>query len=400
MSFWHVDRQVTLHGLPGNQRPRAWACAPTPLLDTLLDEFADVFAEPTGLPPERDRVHRIQLLPGSAPVAVRPYRHPARHKDELECQCRVMEEQGLIRRSSSAFSSPVLLVKKADGSWRFCVDYRALNEHTIKDKYPIPVVDELLDEMHGATIFSKLDLRSGYHQVRMHPDDIDKTAFRTHDGLYEFLVMPFGLTNAPTTFQSLMNDVLRPFLRRFVLVFFDDILIYSPSWTAHLQHVRTVFMALRAAKLFDKRSKCSFGDASVAYLPHCAATRRRHGCLQNSSRRGLAAPPLTQGSSRVSRVGRLLPQVHPRFWDGGRTADAIAPQGRVHMVTIRRRCVPAAQARTDHRSGPHPSRLHHGFHGGVRRVWHGVWRGPTPRRRADRVLQSAGRRSTPSTGGI
>lgn len=118
MSFWHVDRQVTLHGLPGNQRPRAWACAPTPLLDTLLDEFADVFAEPTGLPPERDRVHRIQLLPGSAPVAVRPYRHPARHKDELECQCRVMEEQGLIRRSSSAFSSPVLLVKKADGSGR------------------------------------------------------------------------------------------------------------------------------------------------------------------------------------------------------------------------------------------------------------------------------------------
>jgi len=238
------------------------------MLDRLLQQHGAIFEEPQGLPPERSYDHRIHLLPGTAPVAVRPYRYPQLQKDELERQVTAMLAQGIIRPSTSPFSAPVLLVRKPDNTWRFCIDYRALNAKTSKDKFPIPVVLELLDELFGARFFTKLDLRSGYHQVRMHPDDIAKTAFRTHHGHYEFLAMPFDLCNAPATFQALMNDVLRPYLRRFVLVFFDDILIYSSSWAEHLQHVAIVLNELRAHRLHLKRSKCSFEATSVAYLGH------------------------------------------------------------------------------------------------------------------------------------
>lgn len=170
-----------------------------------------------------------------------------------------MLKNGIIQLSISPFSSPVLIVKKKDGTWRFCTDYRALNTATIKDKFPIPTVEDMIDELYGALYFTKPDLRVGYHQIRVGDSDIPKTTFKTHNGHYEYLVMPFGQCNAPSTFQAVMNSIFRPHLRKFIIVFFNDILVYSPSWQMQLQHVKTALDTLRRHKFYVKMSMCEFG---------------------------------------------------------------------------------------------------------------------------------------------
>ncbi|XP_027093589.2 uncharacterized protein [Coffea arabica] len=237
-------------------------------LTDLLAEYEDIFADPKTLPPSRAHDREIPLRADARPFKIAPYRYPHSQKTEIERQIKEMLTSGVIQNSHSPFASPALLVKKKDGSWRLCIDYRQLNSLTIKDKFPIPIIDDLLDELHGAKFFSKIDLRSGYHQIRMAPADIPKTAFRTHSRLYEFLVMSFGLTNAPATFQALINSVFEPYIRKFVLVFFDDILIYSPELPTHLHHLSLVLNTLRTHSLYAKLSKCTFGQNQVEYLGH------------------------------------------------------------------------------------------------------------------------------------
>ncbi|XP_044326440.1 uncharacterized protein [Triticum aestivum] len=247
--------------------PRRKCASQTPLAD-LLEEFVDVFAAPKGPPPHRQYDHALTLVEGAIPANTRPYRYSPLQKDEIERQVKEMLNAGIITHSVSPYAAPVLLVKKKDGTWRFRVDYRRLNDATIKNKFPLPIVDELFDELAGAAVFSKLDLRAGYHQIRMREEDETKTAFKTHHGHFQFRVMPFGLTNAPATFQCLMNAIFSKYVRKFVIIFLDDILVFSEMMEEHIEHLRIVFELLRAHQLFVKESKCSFACDHIDYLGH------------------------------------------------------------------------------------------------------------------------------------
>ncbi len=235
-----------------------------------LAEYRDVFPEklPATLPPSREVDHRIELVPGSTPPSRPTYRMGPTELDELKKQLEELIESGFIQPSKSPYGAPILFVKKKDGSMRMCVDYRALNGITVKNSYPLPRVDELFDRLQGSKVFSKIDLRSGYHQIRIHSEDVPKTAFRTRYGHYEFLVLPFGLTNAPATFMHLMHQIFRPLLDSCVLVFLDDILIYSKNITEHEQHVRRVLELLRTNQLYAKESKCELFQSRVEFLGH------------------------------------------------------------------------------------------------------------------------------------
>jgi hypothetical protein len=214
-------------------------------IQNILTQFPDVFATPTTLPPQRACDHNIPLILGAQPVNMRPYRHKPELKTEIEHHVTELLESGIIQHSTSQFSSPAILVKKKDGTWRLCVDYRALNLMTVVSKYPVPIIDELLDELVGAKWFSKMDLRAGYHQIRLKEGEEYKTAFQTHSGHWEYKVMPFGLAGAPATFLGTMNATLKPLLCKCVVVFFDDILVYNKSLEEHTQHLQAVLELLR-----------------------------------------------------------------------------------------------------------------------------------------------------------
>jgi len=210
---------------------------------------------------------------GVGPISMAPYRMLPSELAELKKQLEELLEKQFIRPSVSPWGAPVLLVKKKDGSFRLCVDYSQLNKFTIKNKYPLPRIDDLMDQLRGVSVFSKIDLRSGYHQIRIKAEDIQKTTFRTRYGHYEYQVMHFGVTNALAIFIDYMNRIFHPFLDQFVVIFIDDILIYSKTFEEHEEHLRIVLQILKEKKLYAKLSKCEFWLEEVKFLGHVISNK-------------------------------------------------------------------------------------------------------------------------------
>src|SRR6185369_1716846 len=242
----------------------------SPEVKKLLNDYKDVFPEelPNGLPLERSIDHAIETIPGTEPSSRPIYRLSYKETAELKRQLENLLAKGYIKPSIFPYGAPVLFVQKKEDTLRLCVNYRALNKITVKNRYPLPRIDELLDKLVDAKYFTKIDLCSGYYQIRIKREDTLKTAFRTRYGHYEFLVMPFGLTNAPATFMTLMNDVFHEYLDNFVIIYLDDILVYSHTKKEHINHLRVVLKTLRKHKLYSKISKCEFMKTCVEYLGH------------------------------------------------------------------------------------------------------------------------------------
>jgi hypothetical protein len=267
----HTFLMVLKHTTPEPAVLKLAACG-MPQFQTVLEDisvdYADVFEEPNSLPPERDVSHCIVTEPGATPPYRPQYKMTPAEKAELSKQVSMLVDKGWVRPSVSPYGAPVLFVKKKDGALRMCIDYRAVNKQTIKNRYPLPKIDQLLDTLQGSTCFSSLDLHSGYHQIRLHPDDCPKTAFSTPTGHYEYLVIPMGLSNAPSTFQAVMNNIFRDMLGVSVLIYLDDILVYSKTPELHAQHVKAVLARLRLHDLKAKASKCEWWQQNIKFLGH------------------------------------------------------------------------------------------------------------------------------------
>jgi hypothetical protein len=226
---------------------------------SVVSKFPDIFSvELPGMPPDRDIEFVIELKPGTTLIYKTPYRMGTPELAELKEHIKDLLEKGVIRPSSSPWGAPVIFVPKKDGTQKLCMDYHALNEVTVKNKYPLPRIDDLLDQLRGACVFSKIDLRSRYHELKIRECDIPKTAFISRLGLYEYMVMSFGLTNALAYFMDLMNKVFMEYLDKFVMVFIDDILVYSRSEKEHEEHLHLALQKLRENRLYAKLSKCKF----------------------------------------------------------------------------------------------------------------------------------------------
>jgi hypothetical protein len=276
-----AKRSVTLTSPEGERfefvatLPSAAACAVNQLKAYSIEdirvvcEYPDVFPDDLpGMPPERDIEFIIDVLLGTAPIAKRPYRMSVDEIEKLKKQLKELLDKRFIDPNSSPWGAPVIFVEKKDGTQRMCVDYRALNDVTIKNKYPLPRIEDLFDQLKGARVFSEIDLRSGYHQLTIRPSDIAKTAFTTRYGLYEYTVMSFGLTNAPAYFMYLMNKVFMEYLDKFMVVFIDDILVHSRNEDEHEEHLKLVLQKLRENQLYANLSKCEFWLRELSFLGH------------------------------------------------------------------------------------------------------------------------------------